>query len=181
MSVNANSITTIDELISVLDTCKEGDYGFVASRIDIDPAAFSEFMTYSQDKYTRNCLKRTEDYELLLLGWEPNQITPIHYHDQKDCWVHIVKGDFEELLYLYDQESNEMEFVKETQADAGATTFMHDRMGLHSLQNKSEERAISLHLYVKPIESCLVWDAETKTLNEVKMSYDNVASFERTC
>lgn len=44
---------------------------------------------FSQDFYTRNLILRTDDFELLVLCWEPGQITPIHNHSGSvDRFVH---------------------------------------------------------------------------------------------
>ena len=46
----------------------------------LNEAEFEKYATWNQESYTRNCIARTDTYELILLCWEKKQETPIHEH-----------------------------------------------------------------------------------------------------
>ena len=51
-----------------------------------------------------------------------------------------------------------------------------DFMGYHKLENISGHRAMSLHLYAKPIKKCNVFDDSKKTFSKKTLSFDTVSS-----
>ena len=54
-------------------------------------------------------------------------------------------------------------------------TYMKDFMGFHSLENISNQKSMSLHLYAKPIRKCRVFDAASKTFADKELGYDTRA------
>lgn len=171
MGVSRKKITNIPDLIAALETASDKEYGFIASYLELSRSELMEYATFSKEKYTRNCIVRTEDYELLLLGWEPGQKTPIHSHAAQECWVHIVQGEFEEDIYILENGVPVRE--KERSCKETLTTYMHDDLGYHTLKNSSKQRAMSLHLYVKPIKECLVYNDALSCFELQEMTDDN--------
>jgi cysteine dioxygenase len=49
-------------------------------------------------------------------------------------------------------------------------------MGFHSLENISNKKSMSLHLYAKPIRNCKVFDEDSKGFVNKEMSYHTTAS-----
>ncbi|MFY0644383.1 MAG: cysteine dioxygenase family protein [Bacteroidia bacterium] len=173
MSVELDRITELDELLETLRNAESNEIPFIASRIAIDAESLAQWASFSEVKYTRNKLIRTEEFELMILGWTPGQSTKIHAHDHQKCWVHIVEGEFVEHRYEYIDNK-----MVETSLDnplPGKTTFMEDDMGYHKLQNVSDRNGMSLHLYYGPIDQCLVYNEETGEFELKKMTYDTEA------
>ena len=54
---------------------------------------------------------------------------------------------------------------------------MIDFMGCHSLENMSNKRSMSLHLYAKPIRNCNLFDEKTGKFVNKDLVYDTVSSF----
>lgn len=172
LSDSQTTIATLPELIQELDEAEEQEYGRILSDLDCEAIGWDDYSIYASDKYARVCLKECPEYELLLLCWEPGQETPIHGHDDQKCWVRIVEGTFSEILYDFDESSGEMKFLKKGKPGKGEMTYMQDSMGYHSLKNDSSLRALSLHLYAKPILSCEVYDEDNNELEIKEMHYD---------
>lgn len=126
-------------------------------------------MHWNTKHYARNCVYRNQEFELILLCWEPGQETPVHCHGGEECWVHLIQGALEEDRF---EEKSGMVANKVSNAKLAETdlTYMNDSMGFHSLKNISEGRAISLHLYAKPIHSCRVYNPADGTLKHVELS-----------
>ena len=53
---------------------------------------------------------------------------------------------------------------------------MKDFMGFHSLENLSDKKSMSLHLYAKPIRACRIFDEESNTFVHKELEYDTIAS-----
>jgi len=137
--------------------------------------AFEDCCSWSDDSYTRNCIFNCENFELILLCWEKGQITPIHDHDDKDCWVKVIRGQFEETIYKEDA-AGELRKIKSTVSEVNAVSYMTCKMGCHSLENLSNERSLTLHLYAKPIRKCNIFDEDSGEFVSKNMVYDTVSN-----
>lgn len=168
---------SLNELISSLLEEERSMYTNIFRSMDIPTNAFKECCSWSDDCYTRNCIAQNEKYELILLCWEKGQVTPIHDHGGEECWVRIIQGEFKETIYKEDKTGN-LIAVKSTISKAGDTTYMIDFMGCHSLENLSDSRSMSLHLYAKPIRSCNAFDEKTGKFVNKDLVYNTVFNIE---
>lgn len=165
-------IETIESLVNELQDADPDDYEDLAKQLCIDPSDAIEYATWSEDKYTRNCLAHTEEFELILLCWEKGQSTPIHDHNDQECWVHVVEGTFCEGRYI--DSENGMEELGEFDLLDEGLSYMNDNMGYHRLSNSTDGRAMTLHLYAKPIQSCKIFNEDTNQFMKVDLCYDTV-------
>lgn len=160
-------IKTVEKLIDILNFSTKEEYVAVGASLNIDPQSFSKYAYWNDDFYTRNCIARTNDYELILLCWEKNHETPIHCHGGEECWVNVIQGKLKETNYTF-----EKDILQETRVDIleqGGVSYMNDNMGFHKLENNTDERAMSLHLYMDPIKHCSKYDDKTNSFTPVKM------------
>ncbi len=167
-------IQNLKQLLSELENVEDGDYSKIANRLALSKEELRTLAVFSEERYTRVCIARTDNYELLLLGWNAHQATLIHGHDQQACWVHFVEGEFIEELYSFNSDNRQMVKNKTQIVAEGKTTFMEDEMGYHSLINTSDSKALSLHLYVKPIDSCVIFDEDQQAFVASDLEYDKV-------
>jgi len=164
------AIQTIEQLIESLNDTEPSEQGSVLKRIDIPTEAFEEFATWNKESYTRNCIERTDEYELILLCWDAASITPIHGHGGQDCWVYQLDGKVIERRYQAN--NGQLDETNRMELNAGRMTYMHDRMGFHSIENPNRTRAMTLHLYASPIDECRIYNPKSKSFERVEMSYD---------
>jgi len=164
-------IVSISELVKQLSHCKKEAIKDLMDCIQIPNSEFEKFATWDDTHYTRNCIARTQDFELLLLCWQAGQETPIHCHNDQDCWVFLIEGTIVENQYKND--TNEVPFltVSEMMQEQGSY-YINDAIGLHSLHNSKEKRAMSLHIYVNPIEECSYYNQKLQEYKIKKLSYD---------
>ena len=139
-------ITSLKAFLNIMEDAPKKDYTALAKRLEIPIEAYLPYMYWDKESYTRNCIVRTEQYELILLCWEPGQETPIHCHGGEECWVKILKGTIKEKRYRDDEDSEELIKQGTVVQEAPGLSYMNDEMGFHSLHNQSEGRALSLHL-----------------------------------
>ncbi|MFT5761157.1 MAG: cysteine dioxygenase [Polaribacter sp.] len=168
-----NSLQTLSELILVLDEEERAKYTTILKSMELPIAEFEKHATWSGTCYTRNCIAENEDFELILLCWEKGQVTAIHDHGGEECWVYFVEGEFREHVYT-ENKNGELDIVKTTNIKPGDVGYMIDFMGFHNLENRSNKRSMTLHLYAKPIKNCNVYDSEKNEFINKEMSYDNV-------
>ena len=173
--LNSNEGTTetlqsLDELVTALSEGERMTYNHIIHSIKLPENAFEDYISWSKDCYTRNCIINNEKFELILICWEEGQITPIHDHGGEECWVKVIEGEFKETIYKEDTKG-ELNFVKSTISKINGVTYMKDFMGFHRLENVSKKRSMSLHLYAKPIRKCRAFDEKTKTFINRKLTY----------
>ena len=167
------SIETLNELVDALSEGERVTFGDILNSIQIPIQAFEEINSWSEECYTRNCITQGDEFELILLCWEKGQASPIHDHGGEECWVKIIDGEFKETLYQKN-DAGDLETVKSMKSSNGDITYMVDFMGYHRLENLSNKRSVSLHLYAKPIRSCNVYDEECENFVLKELSYDTV-------
>ncbi len=167
---NTVSIQSIDALITALTTEEVSSYDTIIRSTQFSDNAFDKYSSWCDKSYTRNCIADNEKYELILLCWSAGQKTPIHDHGGEECWVKILKGEFQEKIYTADESGN-LNIIKTINSKAEDITYMIDFMGYHSIQNMSTEKSMSLHLYAKPIRSCNIFDETTRKFINKDLSY----------
>ncbi|MDN6279950.1 MAG: cysteine dioxygenase family protein [Psychroflexus sp.] len=164
-----NQITSLDQLLDELPKCEGNAYVEIARHMDIPPDDLRAYAHFSDDSYTRNCILRTKDFELLLLCWNPDQKTPIHCHNGEECWVYLAEGKLREKRFKEDE--NTIEKVADTEMSQSRLSYMNDHLGFHSLHNIADGRSMSLHLYVSPIDSCRVYDEDKQEFVRTDLKY----------
>lgn len=170
----AQTIQTIDELVMALSEGEKSTYGSLLRNMNLSKDEFKPHQTWSKNAYTRNCIVENEFFELILICWAGEQMTPIHDHGGEECWVYFIDGDFEEIIYTIDENQNPV-VSRKIEVGPGHISYMIDFMGVHRLRNCSKTGGMSLHLYAKPIKSCHVFNEETSAFSPKEMSYNTKA------
>ncbi len=167
------NITSLEQLIKEFDDAEPSKRVSILKRIDIPIASFEDFSSWEQDDYTRNCIYRNDDFELILLCWDVDTKTPIHGHAGQDCWVYQVSGEVKELRY--DKSINgSLRVTNNMKFKEGMLAYMHDRMGFHSIENIGSSRAMTLHIYASPIDRCRIYEPEKGLFVMKELEYDTI-------
>jgi cysteine dioxygenase len=167
-----STITTIDQLIECFDEAEPSEQVGVLKRIAIPKSHFEEYATWEKGGYTRNCIARRDGFEFILLCWNSGAATPIHGHGGEDCWVYQVAGSVRERRYV--EVESGFDVTNEAVLEEGKITYMHDRMGYHTIENNSEKGAMTLHVYANPIDRCKVYNEEEGCFEVKEMEYDTI-------
>ncbi|MGB0888082.1 MAG: cysteine dioxygenase [Vicingaceae bacterium] len=168
-----DSITSLSGLIKVLKQSDAEDYVSVAKNMKLPVSDFDKYAHWKEDSYARNCVIKTDKFELILICWKGKDFTPIHCHNDQKCWVYMVNGEMTEIRYKQNEdgsltETNYLNIVP------GNLTYMDDNMGFHLLKNTSDKKAMTLHLYIKPVEACNVFDDDKKCFNKRELSFHTI-------
>ena len=158
---SASTLETLNDLITALSEGERTTYNHIIRSTKFQANAFENYSSWSDDCYTRNCIVDNEKFELILICWCKGHQTPIHDHGG-------------ETIYKQNETGN-LNIVKTSISKSDEVTYMKDFMGFHRLQNLSNKRSMSLHLYAKPIRKCRVFDEDSKTFSDKNMDYDTIA------
>ncbi len=168
--MHKSKITTITGLV---DTLNQGpdNYLDVMKRATIPIRDFEHYYRWNEDHCTRNCISRTDDYELVLVCWEKGQQSPIHDYDLGQAWIHPIAGRLleERFRIMPDKKIERVSAVI-----LGTTEFSYmDEIAIHRFQNIYGARSASLHLYTEPINKWRVYDELTGAYDLQEVAYDS--------
>lgn len=164
-----NPIATVDQLAEILDDIEPLERARTMKRIAISADELTQYATWMEGGYTRNCLARTDQYELILLCWDIGAQAPIHSHGGEDCWVYQIHGTVEEVRFV--EKDGKLIEKNRMVLSPGKLTYMNDMMGYHSIGNISDHRAMTLHIYASPIDACKVYNDQKDCFEIKEMSY----------
>jgi cysteine dioxygenase len=178
--------TKINKLIQGLCSISEADftcnnvYEFLGENpIDID--SVSPFFFWSNNFYTRNLIYRDERFEMMAICWEKGQVSRIHNHADQNCWMTVVSGKLRGQNFAVEEIDETKNYCKLKETDNFdlldcLTAKVELEEPIHQILNLSEfdERAVSVHVYSKPIEKCICYCNQTHTFKEVNLQYSSV-------
>lgn len=165
-------ISTIEGLIETLEESDPTEFPSILKNMEIPSSEFHPYASWKPEGYTRNCIVRSKNFELVLLCWNAGDETPIHSHDGQKCWVYQVESELVEERYQKGDDG-EPELVYKQTLKPGNLTYMDDRMGYHVLANRTQERSSTLHLYMLPIDNCEYYCEDEGSFKEKELEYDN--------
>ena len=87
-----------------------------------------------------------ENFEIFIISWNKNQNAPIHDHSCNGCWLKVLQGKLIENIY----ESNSLSLCKSNTINTNDISFMKNNIGYHSMENNSDDIAVTIHIYNPP-------------------------------
>lgn len=158
----------------------ENIYGFLSSN-PVDAASVEPYAFWSEKFYTRNLIHKEPHFEVMALCWDTGQVSRIHDHAEQNCWMTVVSGKLHGQNYEaveLDFEAGRCKLVETTCFDLSdcVTAKVELEEPIHQILNLPEfgQRAISLHVYSKPIERCNSFCLKTDTFKEVELHYTSI-------
>ncbi len=147
----------------------------------VDAESLQPYLFWNAQHYTRNLIDKTELYELLAICWEPGMRSSIHNHKGQNCWMAAPIGRLAVQNYRVNSEDlatqccdiEPTNVVEITAASPVAVDPLHP---VHDVRNPREwgERAVSLHVYSRPFNSCVVYSVEQGTCGEIGLNYTSM-------
>jgi cysteine dioxygenase len=181
------SLVKIPEFVMGLRKLKESDFRGIAGVLEylkahpIDPASLEPFLMWDRQHYTRNLVDHTDLYDLIAICWEIGQCSSIHNHKGQNCWMTVPVGRLLVQNYHVKDESLEeqrcdLEPTNVVEMNPGAPLAVDPNDPVHSVYNPKEfgERAVSLHVYSHPFDSCVVYSVEQHTCGEIKLHFNSM-------
>jgi len=145
-------------ILSLKSVKKPEDFMFQLIKAKLTLRDLQSYVHFEDKTYTRNLIFKCPDFELMSLCWCPGHETPIHDHSGSYGTMMVMDGCLHEILYKELPGTKCLTPIRETEAISGTATSIHDGIGYHKIVNRSDKRAVTLHLYAKPIESFYVYN-----------------------
>nr|CAD7459880.1 unnamed protein product [Timema tahoe] len=153
-----------------------------------NPNEWKKFAKFDRYRYTRNLVDQGNGkFNLMILCWGEGHGSAIHDHADSHCFMKVLQGSLSEVRFSWPEDcpSKDDDNLQET----GGTRELHeigrnslrtndvcyingyqtsvpplvpDSLGIHRVENTSHtERAVSLHLYCPPFDTCSVFNQNT--------------------
>src|SRR5271166_1647934 len=178
---------SIDEFVTGLRTLREADFTGVAGTLQyitanpVDAESLAPYLFWDAQHYTRNLIDKTDLYELLAICWEPGMHSSIHNHKGQNCWMAAPIGRLAVQNYLVISEDLATQCCEIVPTDlveiTSAQPVAVDPLNpVHDVRNCREwgERAVSLHVYARPFNSCVVYSVEQGSCGEIGLNYTSI-------
>lgn len=161
---------------------------------EIRPQDLGRYEKWRDDRHTRNKIFRNEMLECMLICWPVGATTPLHTHNGQLGWMTMIRGKLIVDNYRkIDCNRPENQQVVGMDCLAGATRIEMKHLGtelcvpggplntvdktqtIHRIRNLAEwnEGAVSMHIYSRPIDSCVVFDMDAQRCFRRDLKYDN--------
>ena len=172
---------------------KQSIYDYLVT-YEIREKDLAQYEKWLPDRHTRNKIFRNDMLECMLICWPVGAITPLHTHNGQLGWMTMIRGKLIVDNYRkIDCNRPENQQVVGMDCLAGATRIEMKHLGtelcvqggplntvdktqtIHRIRNLSDwnEPAVSMHIYSRPIDSCVVFDIDAGKCFRRDLGYDN--------
>ena len=145
----------------------------------VAPDTLTPYLTWDGQHYTRNLIDKTPLYELMAICWEVGQGSSVHNHRDQNCWMAVPIGrlrveNYRVIVQTLEQGTCELEPADTVEMNQTHPCAVDPQEPVHRVYNPREfnQRAVSLHVYSRPFDSCVVYSPEQHTCGEIKLHYN---------
>ena len=174
----------IEKLVSGLRKLSEDDFIGISGTLryltanPVDSESLQPYLFWNPQHYTRNLIDKTELYELLAICWEVGMGSSIHNHKDQNCWMAAPIGRLAVQNYRVISEDLATQCCEIAPTDvveitAAQPVAVDPLNPVHDVRNLREwnQRAVSLHVYSRPFNSCIVYSCEQGSCGEIGLNY----------
>jgi cysteine dioxygenase len=192
--MSGKSLIGIDDFITKLRSFESGlitrdnvlDF---CDSVNISDSSLAPYVFFDDQFYTRNLIYRDELFEVMAICWEPQQKTAVHTHNGQLCWMMTQRGNITVVDYKWlgcdhpehqnvvgidciaNSDHVKLERLREVECEGGGQVVTADKLQtIHQLFNENE-RTVSIHIYSRPIDSCVAFDMNTQRCYRRQLAY----------
>jgi hypothetical protein len=178
-------IVNIDQFVAGLCSIPEDDFEVerVAEFVKehpVDEQSLRPYMFFSKSHYTRNLIFKNSLFELIAICWEVGQVSRIHNHHNQNCWMAVPMGRLRVQNFRVVEQDEKTGYCHLEPTEAfnihrSMPTSVDPAEPVHQVLNLSEfnERALSLHVYSRPYDACLVYALAQNHYAQVPLHYSS--------
>ena len=132
--------------------------------VRIDERTLTPYLTWVPGQYTRNLVHRDASFELIAICWDKDARSAIHDHADSDCAFVLQTGSItcENFRVAWrDAEMGPCD-VRRTGTRtlrSGEIDMRSGHLSVHRV-GACDGRAVTLHVYAKPIDRCLQFEED---------------------
>jgi len=151
------------------------------AEIPVAEPSLARYLTWDRQHYTRNLIDKTDLYELVAVCWEIGQSSSVHNHRDQNCWMAAPIGKLEVENFhveFQDLEAGNCRLLASNTVELTVTNpcAVDPREPVHRVINPREanQRAVTLHVYSRPFDTCVVYSPEQGTCGDIKLHYNTI-------
>jgi cysteine dioxygenase len=151
------------------------------ARMPVEEGSLAPYLSWDRQHYTRNLIDKTELYELVAVCWEVGQSSSVHNHRDQNCWMaapvgRLVVENFHVAFQDLDAGKCQLLASNTVELTAANPCAVDPREPVHRVVNPRErqQRAVSLHVYSRPFDTCVVYSPELGTCGDIRLHYSTV-------
>lgn len=144
----------------------------------VAPDTLEPYLCWDRQHYTRNLIDKTPFYELIAICWDIGQASSVHNHKDQNCWMAVPVGRLQvENYHLISQDLEngtcQLSLAETIEMNPTHPCAVDPNDPVHGVGNPRafNQRAVSLHVYSQPFDSCVVYSPEQGTCGEIKLHY----------
>ncbi|HUI43351.1 MAG TPA: cysteine dioxygenase family protein [Terriglobia bacterium] len=145
-------------------------------RHPVSPPSLDPYCYFCADHYARHLIHRTPLFELLAICWESGEKSAIHNHRGQRRWMAIAYGWLQVQnfrLVRKDPATRYCELEPTTHfiIDAERPAEVDPEEPIHLVANPASfgARAVTLHVYSRPFDTCEVYDFKARRYEDVAL------------
>ena len=145
----------------------------------VEASSLAPYLLWDHQHYTRNLIDRTPLYELMAICWEVGQASSVHNHRDQNCWMAVPMGRLQvENFHLVHQDlascRSSLEPLNIVEMNIAEPCAVDPADPVHRVVNPREfnQRAVSLHVYSRPFDTCVVYSPEQGTCGEIQLHFN---------
>lgn len=174
----------IEDFVSKLRCCSEEDFANVPyvhqllRQHPLDPQSIEKYLIWDHQHYTRNLIDKTPLFEVMAICWDVGQDSSIHNHQDQHCWMAVPIGRLLVQNYRVLQQDLKAGICDLLPTDMiemnpSNPAAVDPKNPVHRVYNPTDfgQRAVSVHVYSRPYDSCVVYSDELRKCGEIKLSY----------
>jgi cysteine dioxygenase len=177
----------IDELVRALRALPASAFdnteeiGLLLQKMPVEEASLAPYLSWDRQHYTRNLIDKTDLYEFMAVCWEVGQSSSVHNHRDQNCWMAAPIGSLVVENFhvgFQDIEAGECRLLASNtvKLTVDYPCAVDPREPVHRVLNLREanQRAVTLHVYSRPFDTCVVYSPEQGTCGEIQLHYNTV-------
>jgi cysteine dioxygenase len=148
------------------------------THVPVAPDTLAPYLNWDRQHYTRNLIDKTPLYELVAICWEVGQASSVHNHKDQNCWMAVPIGrlqveNFHVVSQKLEEGISQLETADTVEMNPTHPCAVDPLEPVHRVLNPREfnQRAVSLHVYSRPFDTCVVYSPERGTCGEIKLHY----------
>jgi cysteine dioxygenase len=145
---------------------------------EVQPESLQPYLYFSKGSYTRNLIFKCTLFEVMAICWEAGQSSRVHNHRDQNCWMAVPIGRLRVQNFRVEDRDpgrDACRLVPTTVYDMfpGRPAAVDPQEPVHQVLNLPEfnQRAVSLHVYSRPFDSCEVYSLEKGSYADVPLHY----------
>jgi cysteine dioxygenase len=168
-----NLVAIIDELKHTAKDMRLPDLRKLVMNLKPERSEIEPYVQFTENRYARNLIYKTPDFEALVLCWRAGQRSPIHDHGRSICAVYIFDGILSADNYRRTPAGHlRADYSEDLKAGSVLTIQTTEIHQVSNLQDSAN--LISLHFYLAPLENSFVYSVMDSTYYEYPRTYTRV-------